>query len=74
MNRTTAPIAVDASEAGALFGMSKRSWERMDKAGLVPAPRKLSAQMIRWDVAELRAWSANGMPPRKAKKTKKARS
>ena len=55
------PIAVDADVAAAMFGMSAQSWRRKAKAGLVPAPGRMGP-MLRWDVADLKAWSAAGMP------------
>ena len=56
-------IAIPADEAASRIGVSKRTWLRMNRDGEIPAPRKIRS-MIRWDVAELRAWSAAGMPSR----------
>ena len=59
----TGPIAVDATAAAVLFGMSKRTWLRMNAEKQIPAPRQIRGA-IRWDVAELRAWSAADCPVR----------
>ncbi len=56
-------ILVDASDAAILCGVSKQTWMRAHKDGQVPEPRKLRS-MIRWDVQELRAWTAAGCPER----------
>lgn len=57
-------IAVSAETAARLFETSKRTWYRMHHDGLVPEPRIMQS-LVRWDVAELKAWSAAGCPPRK---------
>ena len=56
------PIAVDATAAAVLFGLSKRTWLRMNADEEIPAPRQIRG--LRWDVAELRAWSAANCPVR----------
>ena len=57
------PIAVEAATASGMFGMSVKSWNRMNREEQIPAPRKMRG-MFRWDVAELRAWTAAGCPVR----------
>lgn len=57
------PIAVPGPDAARLFGLSARSWRRLNSAGLCPAPLRLNGA-VRWDVAELRSWAAAGTPSR----------
>ncbi|MCA9026218.1 MAG: hypothetical protein KDA86_13500 [Planctomycetaceae bacterium] len=64
MAETLSPLMIDASEAARLIGVSKATWARMDSAGKVPAPVRLSAGCIRWRFAELSAWCAVGCPSR----------
>ncbi|MEZ6050377.1 MAG: hypothetical protein R3C02_03160 [Planctomycetaceae bacterium] len=47
MAETLSPLMIDASEAARLIGVSKATWARMDSAGKVPAPVRLSAGCIR---------------------------
>ncbi len=56
-------IAVDKTGAAALFSLSRGTWDRMHRAGKCPPPI-LVMKSIRWDVADLRAWSAAGCPNR----------
>lgn len=57
------PIAVNAQQAAALFGLSDRSWRRAYAAGLVPSPIRIG-NSVRWGLLELRAWSMAGAPNR----------
>ena len=52
-------IAVNAAEAAAMFACSERHWRQMDVEGQVPAPVRLGSS-VRWDLDELRRWSAAG--------------
>src|SRR5262245_57173839 len=57
------PIAVDANDAAALFGLSSRTWRRLNAAGLIPSPLRLGGS-VRWRRDELVAWAAAGSPTR----------
>lgn len=56
-------IAVDAKDAAAMFGLSDRSWRRMNAAGQCPRPLRLGGA-VRWNTDELREWAAAGSPSR----------
>lgn len=66
MNPAVAPIAVDCKGAGDLFGISDRSWRRMNAAGLCPQPIQLGGKggAVRWMVDELTRWGLAGSPSR----------
>jgi predicted DNA-binding transcriptional regulator AlpA len=67
MNDTTLePIAVDASAAAAMFGVSRAQWWKLHAAGKVPLPVYLGSKAPRWRVDELRAWLAADAPDRLA--------
>ncbi len=57
------PIAVAAEAAGQLFGVSEKTWRRMDTDGLVPQPIRMKG-CPRWVVEELRSWGLHGAPHR----------
>ena len=59
------PIALNAKQAAALFGLSERAWRRAHAAGLIPAPLKIFGA-VRWGSAELRLWAEAGCPNRQA--------
>jgi predicted DNA-binding transcriptional regulator AlpA len=60
-----ARLAVSASEAAKLFGVSRAQWWKLHAAGKVPLPSyRLGSKAPRWDVAELRAWWEAGAPDR----------
>lgn len=56
-------VLVDAAALAELLGVSLITVRRWDSAGKLPAPRRLGA-CVRWDLAEIRAWSAAGCPQR----------
>jgi predicted DNA-binding transcriptional regulator AlpA len=57
------PIAVPASAAAALFGLSERAWWRAHSAGKVPLPIRIG-RACRWRLDELEAWARAGAMPR----------
>lgn len=58
------PLAVDAQQAAGLLGLSRSMFYKMVEAGKIgPAGRRFG-NCVRYSVAELRAWVAQGMPPR----------
>jgi predicted DNA-binding transcriptional regulator AlpA len=61
---TSAPIAVNASEAARLCGFSRGHWHRLDSAGLVPRPVRIGGGCPRWVVSDLAAWMEAGAPNR----------
>ena len=58
-----APLLVDAHEAARLCGVCRAHWLRMHSAGRVPMPVRLG-RCVRWNVDELKRWSAAGCPGR----------
>lgn len=61
--RKLPPLAADAGGVGLMLGVSKRSVNTYDAAGLIPRPFKLSGRTL-WNVAELRRWLDAGSPDR----------
>ena len=57
------PIAVDCTTAGAMFGVSKRSWARLHSGGGCPMPIRIG-RSTRWLLSDLLAWAAEGCPSR----------
>jgi len=53
------PLAVGATEAARLCGVSRAMWYSLRKAGRVPRPVRLGGRVV-WRVDELRAWLAAG--------------
>lgn len=62
---TAIPLAVDARDAAALFGLGRSTWLKLQAAGRIPRPRRLGRRVL-WDTAELRAWWEAGAPAREA--------
>lgn len=60
---TPKPLAIDARNAAALFGLSVRTWRRLDAAGGCPRPLRLGGA-VRWSPDELAAWRDAGCPAR----------
>lgn len=58
------PLAVDATEAARLCGVSRATWWRMNSAGKIPAPVRVTRRSPRWLVDELRGWLIAGCPDR----------
>lgn len=56
-------IAVNAKGAAALFGLSDRSWRRLNSTAQCPAPIRIGGA-VRWRVSELLRWSDSGCPTR----------
>jgi predicted DNA-binding transcriptional regulator AlpA len=64
-NKLIQPLAVDASAAAAMFGVSRAQWWKLHSAGKVPLPvYALGSKAPRWRVDELRDWWAAGAPDR----------
>lgn len=59
-----APLMLNAAGSARLIGVSKATWARMDSAGKVPDPVRLSSGCVRWRVADLTDWINAGCPPR----------
>ena len=54
-------LLVGTDEAARLLGISRRSFERIDRNGkLGPMPIKILAGRVLWSVEELRAWVRAG--------------
>lgn len=65
MSNDTLPALVTEPEAAALVGIRPRTWRRMSRSGVAPAPVKLGKgerPMIRFRRAELEAWLEAGCP------------
>jgi predicted DNA-binding transcriptional regulator AlpA len=60
----SAPLAVSATDAAALVGVSRAQWWKLHAAGKVPLPVYLGSRAPRWRVDELRDWLAAGAPNR----------
>lgn len=56
-------LALRAKEAAAMFGVSKRTWDRWKSAGKCP-PWFVLGGMHLWRIADLQAWVAAGFPDR----------
>lgn len=60
------PIALPASAAAALFGLSERAWWRLHSSGRCPLPIRCG-RAVRWLVdgpRGLKAWAEMGCPTR----------
>ena len=44
--------------------ISVRQCWRFNRDGLIPAPQRIGARIIRWNAAEVAAWLRAGSPPR----------
>jgi len=56
-------LTISDVEAGALFGMSRSWWRRLQAKDECPAPCRLGGSTV-WLVADLVLWSENGFPNR----------
>ena len=52
-----------AQAAAELINVSKRTWYRLNSAGKVPAPVRISG-IVRWNPVELAHWIEAGTPDR----------
>jgi hypothetical protein len=59
----TQRLALNCDECATAFGVSPRFWRALDSAGKVPRARRLG-KAKRWDLDELRRWTACGCPGR----------
>jgi len=59
------PLLVSARKAAALIDVSASTWARLQAAGKIPRPIKLTGGTVRWRIDDLRAWAAAGCPNRK---------
>ena len=55
-------LAVEATQAARLCGVSRATWYSLRKAGRVPKPIRLGRRVL-WRIEELREWMAAGCPP-----------
>lgn len=62
-DKTVAPIAVNADDAAAMFGLKAKTWRRLNSAGEIPNALTIGGS-VRWRVDELRAWAEAGSPSR----------
>jgi predicted DNA-binding transcriptional regulator AlpA len=58
-------LALGADALGRALGLSRRSIMRLNSAGKVPRPVKLSRRCLRWPVTEIEGWLAAGCPNRR---------
>ncbi len=56
-------LAADAGGVARMLGVSKRSVNTYDAAGLIPRPFKLAGRTL-WNVREIRKWLDAGSPVR----------
>lgn len=59
------PLAVNATNAAALIGISRASFYAAWRAGKAPEGLMIGRRRL-WGVEELKAWIAAGAPPRSA--------
>ena len=57
-------LLVPGKVAAQLVSVSLPTWTRMDAAGKVPSPVRLSKGCVRWRVSDLRLWVDLKCPPR----------
>jgi len=57
------PLLVDAKTAAKLLSIGKTKFYELDRAGRLPCPIRLG-HAVRWNAAELAAWTAAGCPSR----------
>ena len=60
-NPVLSPIAIDAKAAAAMFGLSSRTWRRLNSSRQCPAPIRVGGS-VRWRVDELKCWSECDCP------------
>ncbi len=60
---TVEPVLLDADAAGAVCGVSGRTWRRWSAQGLTPRPLRIGRR-VRWRLDEIRSWASCGAPPR----------
>ena len=58
------PLAVDAQQAAKLLGLSRSMFYKMAEAGRIGPQGVQLGKCKRYSLAELRAWTAAGMPRR----------
>jgi len=64
MDAVQKSILVDANQAAALLGMSRSSFLRLDRRGLL-GPRSVRlGRLVRWHRQQIEAWASAGCPPR----------
>ena len=56
-------LFLSSSDAARACGVSERTWRRMNRSGLVPAPICIGRRRL-GSRAELERWAAAGAPPR----------
>lgn len=53
---------IDSEECGTRYSCSKRHWLRLVDSGRAPQPTRFG-RLVRWSIATLEAWEANGCRP-----------
>lgn len=61
--RADEQILLERDQVAKVFGISRSHVSKLFASGQLPRPRRLG-KSVRWDRAELAAWSAAGCPPR----------
>lgn len=59
------PLAVNATTAAVMLGLSRSQFFKLHASGKVPMPVRLGSRAPRWRVAELEAWLDAGCPDRR---------
>lgn len=62
--RDDSALMIDAREACAMVGVSRTVWCGWMNKGLVPAPKRFTARIVRWRRSEIVAWIEAGCPNR----------
>ena len=62
MSSASGAELIGAVDAAAMCGVGRTHWYEMRRAGRVPLPHRLGRRVL-WNVTELRAWIAAGLPP-----------
>ena len=65
MSSDKLPALITEAQAAELVGIKPRTWRRMSRSGVAPAPVKLGKgerPMIRFRTSELKAWLEAGCP------------
>ena len=66
-------LALRASEAAGVLGISRAQFFKLHAQGRIPLPRQLGTRAPRWDFDELRAWLAADCPDRQRWEQMKSR-
>lgn len=61
----TAGLMIDTRTTAKLLNISPRTLHRLDEEQAIPQPMRIGKKVIRWRLAEIRAWMDAGCPPRR---------